>query len=174
MKPRASGRGEPLVRRLLPAGITLAFALLSAVPLDIPDYAAVTPSFLLMSLFHWTLYRPEHFSYLAAFAIGLLFDLLTTAPGATIGVTPLVLLVARCAVLSSRRSFVGRSFPFVWFGFALLAAAVALASWAMTSVLALSFLDPRRFAFQAVLTVALFPPIDWLFARLQRATEAWA
>jgi len=174
VKPRSPSSAAGVAPRLLPPIISVLFAILSAVPLDIPDYAAVTPDFLLMSVFHWTLYRPEHLSYLAVFLIGLFFDLLTTAPGATVGVTPLLLLVARWAVLSSRGIFVGRSFAFVWFGFAILAAGVAVASWAIATLLTASLLDPRRFAFQAVLTVALFPALGWVLARLQRASEAWA
>jgi rod shape-determining protein MreD len=174
VKPRGSARAYGFAPKILPPAVTFLLALVSAVPLDIPDYAAVTPSFVLMSVYHWTLYRPEHLSYLAVFLIGLFFDLLTTAPGAAIGVTPLLLLVARWAVQSSRRNFVGSSFAFVWFGFALLTGAVALASWALASLLTATLFDPRRFAFQAVLTVAVFPAADWLLARLQRATEALA
>jgi rod shape-determining protein MreD len=166
--------GQRVGPKLVPVTVTVLLAVLSAVPLDIPDYAVVTPNFVLMSLFHWTLYRPEHLSYLAVFLIGLFFDLLTTAPGATIGITPLVLLVARWSVLSSRKFYVGRSFPFVWSGFALVTAGANLAVWALGSLVTASLFDPRRFAFQAVLTVALFPAADWLFARLQRATEALA
>ena len=174
MKPRGPVRSYGFAPKLLPVVVTFLMAVFAAVPLDIPDYAAVTPGFVLMSVYHWTLYRPEHLSYLAVFLIGLFFDLLTTAPGAAIGVTPLLLLVARWAVQASRRNFVGSSFAFVWFGFALLTAAEALASWALAGLLTATLLDPRRYAFQAVLTVALFPAADWLLARLQRATEALA
>jgi rod shape-determining protein MreD len=170
--PRAKGYG--VAPRLVPPAVTLLMAILSVVPFGLPDYAAVTPNFILMSVYHWTLYRPEHLSYLAVFCIGLFFDLLTSAPGASVGVTPLVLLILRWAVLSSRKAFAGSGFAFVWLGFGAAAAAASAMAWAISSALALVLLDPRRFAFETVLTVALFPAADWLFARLQRAVEAVA
>ncbi len=174
MKLRPPSYGSGLAPRLVPPVVTALLAIVSAVPLDIPDYAIVAPDFVLMSVFHWTLYRPEHLSFLAVFLIGLFFDLLTTAPGAPIGVTPLVLLVARWSVSATRKNFVGRDFPFVWLGFALVSAAAGLSIWAIASLLSASMFDLRRCAFQTVLTIALFPAADWLFARLQRASEAWA
>ena len=172
MTPRAKGYG--LAPRVAPPVVTLLMAIFSVVPFGLPDYAAVAPNFLLMSVYHWTLYRPEHLSYLAVFLIGLFFDLLTTAPGAAVGVTPLVLLVVRWTVLGSRRSFVGSGFAFVWLGFGAVTAASTALVWAIGSLLAGTPFDPRRFAFEAVLTVALFPAADWLLARLQRACEALA
>jgi rod shape-determining protein MreD len=159
---------------MVPPGVSLLLALISVVPIGLPDYPSVTPNLLLMSVYHWTLYRPEHLSYLAVFLIGLLFDLLTTAPGAAVGVTPLMLLLVRWTVLGNRRSFVGSGFAFVWLGFGAVTAAIAVLVWVIGSGLAVTLLDPRRFAFEAVLTVALFPAADWLLARLQRASEALA
>lgn len=168
MKASPAARVYGIGPKLVPPLVTAALAVLSAVPIGIPDYASVTPNFVLMSLYHWTLYRPEYLSYPAVFAIGLFFDLLTTAPGTTVGLTPLVLLVARWAVLLNRRGFVGRRFPFVWAGFAVLTALVAIVLWALGSLLDFRMLEPRAYLFQAVLTVALFPVSTVLFARLQR------
>ena len=39
--------------------VTLVLAIVTVIPLDIPDYAAVTPDFLLIAIYHWSLYRPN-------------------------------------------------------------------------------------------------------------------
>jgi rod shape-determining protein MreD len=156
--------------KLLPSLLTAALAILTVVPVGIPDYAVVTPNFVLMSIYHWSIYRPEHLPYLAVFLIGLLVDLLTTAPGSIVGLTPLLLLITRSTVLARRRFFVGRSFPLVWWGFALVVAMFDLLVWLVDSALAGSLLEPRSLAFQAVLTIAFFPLVTLLFARVQRAT----
>jgi rod shape-determining protein MreD len=158
--------------KLAPALLTVALAILSVVPVGIPGYASVTPNFVLMSVYHWSIYRPEHMPYLAVFLIGLLLDLLTTAPGSVIGLTPLLLLVVRSSVLGQRRFFVGRSFPLVWWGFALVVAVVDLLTWLVDSGLNGNFLEPRNLAFQAVLTVACFPLLTLVFARIQRVTAS--
>jgi rod shape-determining protein MreD len=170
MKASPAARVYGLGPKLIPASVTLVLAIFSAVPLGIPEYAVVTPNFVLMSVYHWTLYRPDYLSYVAVFLVGLFFDLLTTAPGTAVGVTSLILLIARWAVLTSRRSFVGRGFPFVWAGFAGLAALVAAALWGLGSLLNGRILEPRSFLFQAVLTVGLFPLATLLLARLRRLT----
>jgi rod shape-determining protein MreD len=125
-----------------------------------------------MSVYHWSIYRPEHLPYLAVFLIGLLVDLLTTAPGSAVGLTPLLLLITRSTVLGRRKFFVGRSFPLVWWGFALVVAMFDLLVWLIDSALAGSVLEPRSLAFQAVLTIAFFPLLTLLFARTQRATAS--
>lgn len=168
MKERQADAVDGLGQKLTPAVLTILLAILSVVPVGIPGYAAVTPNIVLMSVYHWSIYRPEHMPYAAVFGIGVLVDLLTTAPGSVIGLTPLLLLLTRSAVLGQRRFFVGRSFPLVWWGFALAAGLFDLSIWAAASALNGTVLEPRSLAFQAVLTVALFPLVTLLFVRIQR------
>jgi rod shape-determining protein MreD len=163
-----------LAPKLAPALVTVVLAIVSVVPVGIPGYAEVTPDLVLMSVYHWTIYRPEHMPYAAVFLIGLLVDLLVTAPGGIIGLTPLLLLIVRWTVLGQRRFFVGRSFALVWWGFALVVAAVDLLTWLAGSALSGGILEPRSLAFRAVLTVAGFPVLTLLFARIQRVTAAGA
>src|SRR5580658_3360563 len=89
--------------RLLPIATTLIAAVISVLPVRIPGYAALTPVFTLMAAYHWTIYRPDLLPPLALFAVGLTEDLLAGAP---LGVSALLLLLARTAVLSHRRFFV--------------------------------------------------------------------
>ena len=174
MKQKQAEPVNGLGPKLVPSLLTVILAIFTVVPVAIPGYASVTPNFVLMSVYHWSIYRPEHMPYLAVFLIGLLLDLLTTAPGSVVGLTPLLLLVVRSTVLGQRRFFVGRSFPLVWWGFALVVAVVDLLTWLVDSGLNGSLLEPRSLAFQAVLTVACFPPMTLLFARVQRLTASLA
>jgi rod shape-determining protein MreD len=174
MKPNPVESVHGLGPKLAPAVLTVALAVLSVVPVGIPGYAAVTPNFVLMSVYHWSIYRPEHMPYLAVFLIGFLLDLLTSAPGSVTGLTPLLLLIIRSTILGQRRLFVGRGFPLVWWGFAVAVMVFDLASWFADSVFSGSFLEPRSLAFQAVLTVAFFPLLTLLFVRVQRLTASAA
>lgn len=149
--------------------VTLVLAIVAVIPLDIPDYAAVTPDFLLIAVYHWSLYRPNDLPYSVVFAIAVLEDLLTAGPP---GLIELTLLLVRWTVLNARRLFIGRSFPFVWGGFAVTAMIVALADWLLASILAGAMQDPRSVAFRTVLTVAVYPIMTPLFARLQKLSSA--
>jgi rod shape-determining protein MreD len=152
--------------RLLPVATTLLAAVISVLPLQIPGYAALTPVFTLMAAYHWTIYRPDLLPPVALFAIGLTEDLLAGSP---IGVNALLLLLTRIGVLSYRRYFVNRNFPFVWTGFTLLTTTAMLGLWALHCVIDLSLLDFRNAVIRAALTVAIFPLASFMLGRVQRA-----
>lgn len=152
--------------RLLPVATTLLAAVISVLPLQIPGYAALTPVFTLMAAYHWTIYRPDLLPPVALFGIGIAGDLLA---GSAIGVNALLLLLTRVAVLSHRRYFINRNFPFVWTGFTLLAALAMLGLWGLHCVLDLSLLDFRNAVIRAALTIAMFPLASFVLGRAQRA-----
>ena len=152
--------------RVLPVATTLLAAVISVLPLQIPGYAALTPVFTLMAAYHWTIYRPDLLPPLALFAVGLTEDLLAGSP---IGVNALLLLLTRMAVLSYRRYFVNRRFPFVWTGFTLLTAVAMVALWVLHCILDLSLLDFRDTVIRGALTVAIFPLASFMLGRAQRA-----
>ncbi len=155
-----------LLPRLIPLAVTAALAVLAVVPVAVPDYSVVAPDIVLMSVFHWCIYRPSYLPYIAIFVIGLFVDLISAGP---VGLTSLILLLVRRNVLNQRRYFAGRSFPFIWGGFTIAASATDALRWAVGSMIAWQVLDPRSFVFQTVLTVACYPILTLVFARLQRA-----
>jgi rod shape-determining protein MreD len=152
--------------RLLPVATTLLAAVISVLPVQIPGYAALTPVFTLMAAYHWTIYRPDLLPPAALFGIGIAEDLLA---GSAIGVNALLLLLTRIAVLSHRRYFIDRNFPFVWTGFTFLAALAMLGLWGLHCALDLSLLDFRNAVIRAALTIAMFPLASFVLGRAQRA-----
>ncbi len=160
--PRVNGG----IARLLPIATTALAALISILPLKIPGYAALTPAFTLMAAYHWTIYRPDLLPPLALFALGVAEDLVVGAP---VGVTALLLLLVYSVVLSYRRYFVNRTFPFVWSGFTILTMSAMLGLWAVYSMLDLTLLSIRNTIFRGVLTIAIFPVASFLLGRTQRA-----
>src|SRR5258708_2092944 len=110
MRAALTRRGEWPGAKSIPTLTTIILLTASVLPLHVPDYAAVAPLLALAGVYYWTIYRPELLPPFAVFIVGLVFDLLSGAP---LGVTPLLLLLARTLVLSQRRYFVNRLFPFV-------------------------------------------------------------
>ena len=152
--------------RFLPIATVVVAAVIGLLPLPIPGYAALTPAFALMAVYHWSVYRPDLLPPSGLFAIGFAQDLVT---GATVPASALVLLLARAAVVRYRRHFAGQPFPFAWAGFALLASAVALGLWGLHCALQLGLLDLRTAIVRGALTVALFPAASLVLGRSQRA-----
>jgi rod shape-determining protein MreD len=157
---------DNVVARLVPVATTAAAAVLSIQPVHVPGYAALAPAFMLMAVYHWAIYRPDLLPPFAVFVIGIAHDLLAGGPP---GVVALLLLLARAVVLRYRRWFPDRSFPFVWGGFALLAAAAMLGLWLLDSLLEARLAEFRGGIFRAVLTISLFPIASFLLGRTQRA-----
>lgn len=164
--PAALPRVGNGIGRLLPVATTGLAAMLSILPVHMPGYAALTPAFTLMALYHWTVYRPDLLPPSGLFAIGLAQDLLSGGPA---GVGALTLLVARAAVLRGRRHLADRDFSAIWAGFLVLSAAAMLALWGLHCLLALSWFDLRDTVFRTALSVAIFPAASVVLGRLQRA-----
>jgi rod shape-determining protein MreD len=161
----AAQRVESVAGRLLPILTTLLAAVLSIQPAHIPGYAALTPAFTLMAVYHWTIYRPGLLPPSALFLVGVTQDLLAGAP---VGVTALVLLLARAVVLRYRRRFINRLFPFVWTGFTMLTVGAVLFPWILHCLLDGALVDFRGTVFRAVLTISMFPIASFLLGRTQR------
>jgi rod shape-determining protein MreD len=157
---------DSVVSRLIPVATTAVAGILSIQPVHIPYYAALAPAFMLMAVYHWTIYRPDLLPASAVFLIGIGHDLLA---GGSLGGTAVVLLLARGVVVRYRRWFPDRAFPFVWGGFALLTAAAVLALWLLHSLLEAKAVEIRSSIFRAVLTISLFPFASFLLGRTQRA-----
>ena len=153
--------------RLVPFVTTLFFVMISVLPLRVPGFSAVAPSFALMAVYHWTIYRAELLPASAVFIVGLLLDLLSGTP--YVGTSALSLLLARTTLMGQRRFLVDRFFPVLWAGFLLTAVAVIAFEWALVSLLHGAPLGTRPFIFEAVLTVATFPVGSYILARAQRA-----
>jgi rod shape-determining protein MreD len=161
----APQRHDRPAARVLPITTTLLAAVISIQPAHIPGYAALTPAFTLMAVYHWTIYRPDLLPPLSLFLVGITQDLLAGAPP---GGTALILLLAHGTVIRYRRRFVNQAFPYVWAGFTMLTAGAMLLLWTLHCLLDGALVDFRGTVFRAVLTVSMFPIASYLLGRIQR------
>jgi rod shape-determining protein MreD len=154
------------VRHWLPVGVTLFLLLLTVVPTRIPGFAGVAPLLALMSVFYWSIFRPDLLPYYAAFLIGLLYDVISGTP---LGVNALMLLLVRGVTGSQRRFFLGKSFLVAWSAFAMVAGGGMLLSWLLVSMLHAALLEPQAVMFEYLMTLSLYPVLSWMLARTQAA-----
>lgn len=159
-------RVDKVGRNLAPFAVTVMMVLVGMIPLPVPGYAPVAPNLTLVSVYYWTIHRPDLMRPRVAFLIGLLQDFLTGGP---LGVNALLLIVAQWAVLNQRRVFLASTFALLWLGFTLVMAGAVVLQWLAFTALdgvALSILPAL---FQGLLTVAVFPAVGWLLIRVHRA-----
>lgn len=147
-------RLDQTARALVP-GLTLVVAtLLSLLPLGIPGWAQVTPNFLLMTIFWWSIHRPSAIPPSVAFFTGLLQDL---ASGGPIGQSALLLVVTQWIISGQRRFLIPQPFLLVWAAFAVVAAACAVVEWLCYALLTVRIPPIDAGLTRAGLAIALFP-----------------
>lgn len=159
-------RLDAAARAAAPTLTTLALIVLSVVPLRLPEFAAIVPSFALMAVYYWTMYRAEVMPAPAVFGIGVFQDLLSGGP---FGVNAFVLLLVHGAVLTQRRVLMRRPFSLGWLGFVAVALMGFALNWLAMTALNLTLFDPRPALVQYVMTAMLYPPVAWMFVAVHRA-----
>jgi rod shape-determining protein MreD len=159
-------RVDVVGRNLAPFAVTAMLILASMVPLHLPGYGAVAPELGLMAVYYWTIHRPDLLRPSFSFGLGVMQDLLGGTP---LGSTALVYVLVCWLILTRRRFFLSSGFMMLWVGFAIVVLGAAGVSWLSHSLLRMAVLPAAPVIFQALLTLALFPPFAWLFIKVHRA-----
>lgn len=157
---------DRMARIASPVLVALLLMFLLMVPLRLPNFGTIAPSIALMAVFYWAVYRPELFG---PYAVGLLGFVQDALSGAPLGMNALVCLLAYSSVVSQRQLFLAHGFFILWWGYTLTAMIAGLISWSIVSCLNFSMIPFDPVLYQAAVGIALFPPMAWIFSRVQRA-----
>ena len=152
-------------RKLTPFLLSLVLVIMNLVPLHLPGYAPISPTFALMAIYYWALHRPSLLPSGAVFIIGLLQDLMSGEPvGQNAGIFVIVYIIA----VSQARFFYGKSFFVVWWGFMIVSFGVTCLKWLIAALFASQFLQPEPAAYECAMNVAAYPIFGWLFVQVHR------
>lgn len=165
MNATAPQRFDLWLRQAAPLALTVLLAVLSAVPIGAPGYAAVVPGYTAMAAFYWAVFRPDLQPPFSLFLIGVLQDILVATP---LGMTALSLMVVHGLAVSQRRALLGKPFVLAWLGFVVILALSAFIVWLLESILELQPVAPEPAVFQYLVTATLFPVVAWVFVRVHR------
>ena len=166
MKPGVLHYVDTGFRVITPVVLAFLMLVISRLPFGIEGLESAMPLLTLIACYYWTIYRPNLMPSIALFFLGLLQDLVTGGP---LGLMALVLLLVHWVVDAQRRVFLGKSFVVGWWGFGLIALGAEGVIWMLASIYYDQLLVVRPFAFQFMLTVAIYPCFAWLFSLVQRA-----
>jgi rod shape-determining protein MreD len=151
------------LRVLLPLALAVGAVLIDVLPLlDLGPWG-LTPFSTLCVVYFWSLYRPDLFGTVAAFATGIIYDAIAGLP---LGLTALILILTSRFVVMQRRFFAARSFLVVLSCFLLLAPAVAIARWLLACLWWGRTLPFQPIVLSLLLTMALYPIVSLLLARV--------
>lgn len=165
MTPSVVQRLDVWARHMMPAFTTMFLALLSVVPFGVPSLTDVMPVVTMMSVFYWSVYRPDLIPPVVVFVLGLAQDILAGNPT---GLMALTLLAIHGVTLTQRQAFLGKPFLIAWLGFAVISAGGFLLMWLITCILAAELLLTLAVVFQYLLTSVSFPLAAWVFVRGHR------
>lgn len=159
-------RLDQVGRNVAPVAATGALVLVGLVPSPLPLFDRIAPMLTVMAVYYWAIHRPDLMPPSAAFAIGLMQDLLGGEPP---GLNALTLVVVHWTVMSQRSFFLAKSFFLLWWGFGLVALGAVVLQWVVQCLLQLSFLPVVGQIFRSLVTITLFPPLAWCLIKVHRA-----
>jgi len=147
------------IKSILPFILALLAAVLTTLSYGVSMGADATPSITLIVVFFWVSRRPALLPPLAILAIGLWHDALIGAP---IGLTPMLLLAVRAAIVEQNIIIFSQSFLLGWIGFAALCSLITLLEWLVVSWVQGAFMAGSPFVVQAVLGIVVYPLVAGL------------
>ena len=159
-------RVELWARQATPVTLAFLIVVFGTLPWPLPAIVPKPAILVLAAVYYWVLHRPELFRPLAAFALGLVQDLLS---GGALGLNAFVLLLVREAVRSQRKTLANKPFFVLWGAFAVIAAGAALVTWLCGSLYYVQLLWPETVIVQYLFGVALYPAVAWCLMRVHLA-----
>lgn len=140
--------------RWLPLFVSILWLMISFIPLKSEISANARPMLGLMCVYFWTAYRPDLFSLLSVFVLGVVSDVLSVAP---LGIYLFMYLIMYLAVIKISKYVNDKTFDILWIGIALLLPVSMLSGWLLISIYYANFLPIKSLIFSYLLSVALYP-----------------
>ena len=159
-------RLDLLARSLTPTMITLLLVMAGMIPLHIAGLTSMVPFMALIAVYYWVVHKPDLMPLWVIFMIGLFHDLLH---GGYVGVGILALLLVQVIVDTQRRYFARASFHGLWVMFAVVGGVAIYFMWLLNCILQGAILESGPALFQFLTTVAVYPLLAWIFAKVQKA-----
>ncbi len=165
--PLAS-RFANFARAGIPFSVSLLLVLAAMLPYGLPKSSLAAPVLALISVYYWSVFRPELMPAGAAFLLGLLVDVLSGGPP---GLNALVLIMVHWAASGQRRALAGKSFAVGWLGYLLIAAGAAVVNWFFASLFHTTAIESVPLIVSHAIGTAAYPLVAIFLARMQTLTR---
>lgn len=153
-----------LFQRLLPLGSSLLLLFISYIPLDFSLLNNIRPAIGLICVYFWMLHRPDLFNLWSVYLLGLVDDIITSAP---FGSNIFALLVLYVLIINTSQFFNAKPFVVTWYGFAILSLITILSRWLVVSIYYSQFLPLTMVMFSYLVTIAAYPLLSLFLAYVQ-------
>ena len=168
MDARLSNKVADFCRSGIPFAVSVLLILAAVLPYGLPKSSLAAPVLALISVYYWSLFRPELMPAGAAFLLGLLVDVLSGGPP---GLNALVLILVHWAASGQRRALAGKSFAVGWLGYLLIAGGAAILNWFVASVFHVTVIESVTLLVSHAIGTAAYPLVAIFLARMQPLTR---
>ncbi len=168
MEAPLSNRVANFTRAGVPIMVSLFLILAAMLPYGLPKSSLAAPVLAMISVYYWSVFRPELMPAGAAFLLGLMVDVLSGGPP---GLNALVLILVHWAASGQRRALAGKSFAVGWLGYLLIAAGAAVVNWFFASLFHTTAIESVPLIVSHAIGTAAYPLVAIFLARMQPLTR---
>lgn len=124
------------------------------ISLNISNFQDVKPSFMLMAIFYWSIYRPTLIPSWAVFLMGLILDLVSGLP---VGLNACLFVVIQRILIDQRLTFAGQAFVTVFFGYISVSAFYYGVQWLIFGLIHNYFVGLELMLGKIIMALVFFP-----------------
>ena len=158
-----------LSQYFLAYGLIILLFFLSLVQFALPFAGSVRPSFILVVLYFWAIYRPTLIPAISIFIMGIIYDLFLGYP---LALHALFFLSVFWFVKRQRLFFLGQSYIAIWLGFMIATLTYFFLEYLFFSLYLKTFLSIWSVVGSFVLTVLIFPLLSYIFIKFHNFLPA--
>ena len=167
MQIMLTNRIMDVARAGIPFTLSVLLILFAVLPYGLPKSSLAAPILALISVYYWSVFRPDLMPASAAFLLGLMVDILSGGPP---GLNALVLIMVNWAASGQRRALAGKSFAVGWLGYLLIAAGAAVTNWVVASLFHATIIESAPLLVSHAVGAAAYPLVAVLLARAHTLT----
>ena len=134
--------------------LIVVFLMLDMISFNVPYFNEIRPSFTLMALFYWSIYRPSMVPPWLAFFLGLLIDIISGLP---LGLNALLYVMVARIIQNQRKIFMGQLFVSIYIGYVLVSTGLATLEWGIFCLSGFEIVSFKPVMGSILLGFAFFP-----------------
>jgi len=123
------------------------------------------PYLFLICVFYWSIYRPSMIPLIVSFLLGVIQDLVYEYP---VGLHAILYTSFSVALRHQRIFLMGQTYLILWLFFALCCLVYGFLEWSFFSIRYWDFFDLGPLISSVLITIFLYPLMNWLFILLHR------
>lgn len=150
-------------QRISPLLFSVLLVLLSHIPFGF-SLGNIHPALGMVCVYYWMIHRPDLFNLFSVYLLGLIEDIISSAP---MGTNIFALLILYLLLSNLGRFFYGKPFIVTWYGFAIFSAVAFFSKWLIVSVYYGQFLPVLVVLFCYLFSIAAYPLLSLINAFVQ-------